>query len=136
LGVRKRARQGNNAAGGPGAQHEQRRVELPRDQVWIDEDARPDDAADDDHRGVKKPERPAKGHWRNLIGTGDWALGTRIRRACASLGISWCSPPGADSLRAGLAPIEARNNSSQPRSGPQAPRQVRRPSRSFFSATA
>ena len=38
------------------------RIERPRHQIWIDENARPDDSADHNHRRVERTELAAKRH--------------------------------------------------------------------------
>ena len=66
LGVGERAGERDRAADGPGGQHERRRVERAGDEVGVDEDARPDDSANDDHRRVEGAERTPKRHARIL----------------------------------------------------------------------
>jgi hypothetical protein len=68
LCVRECASERNRPAGDPCGQHEHTAVERPRNEVGIDEDAGPDDAADHDHRRVEGPEGAAKGHAALYIG--------------------------------------------------------------------
>lgn len=55
FGIDERAEQRNNAACKPRAENERGRVNLLRDDVRIDEDARTDDAAHHNHRRIEQP---------------------------------------------------------------------------------
>ena len=56
LGIDERAGQRDGAAHGPRAQNQERRVDLLRDYVGIDENPRADDASHDEHGGVEQSE--------------------------------------------------------------------------------
>ncbi len=58
LRVDERARERDGAARDPREQNQERRVNLPRDDVRVNEDARPDDAAHHDHRRVEHTQTP------------------------------------------------------------------------------
>ena len=65
--VREGARERNRTACDPRRKHDHAARQPLRNDVRVDEDARPDDAADDDHRGIERPERAAEGHPRKCI---------------------------------------------------------------------
>src|SRR2546423_3361117 len=58
LGVDERARERDCAAREPSAEYEEGRVNLPRDDRGVDEDAGADDAAHHDHRRVEQTQTP------------------------------------------------------------------------------
>src|SRR5580693_2001238 len=75
------AEQREHAAKNPHAENQKRRVNMQRDHVWINENARTDDPAHDDHRGV---ERVQASRW---VWPGQGREDSR-RRPCSSLKVS------------------------------------------------
>src|SRR5689334_14325129 len=61
-----RSRERKQTTEHPGAEHQKRRVDLPRNDGRIHEDARPNDAAHDDHGGVEESE-PAREFWLRVL---------------------------------------------------------------------
>jgi hypothetical protein len=60
LRVNKRTEERDHAAGEPHAQDQKRRVNLPRDDVRVNENAGTDDPAHHDHRRIKNPQLPCE----------------------------------------------------------------------------
>ena len=61
LRVSERAEERDDAAGDPGQEDEGGGVDMPRDDVRVDEDAGADDAAHDEHGGVEGTEAAGQG---------------------------------------------------------------------------
>src|SRR5690606_11908748 len=67
FGVGKGADERHEAADRPGEQHEPARIERARHEAGIDEDARPDDAADNHHRRVERAQYTPEMHARSVL---------------------------------------------------------------------
>src|SRR5580693_2873313 len=88
------AEQREHAAENPHAENQKRRVHMQRDDVWIDENARADDPAHDDHRGVERVQA-ARWVWR---GQGREDSRRRVRSSLKVSRKSWSRKSGRRKL--------------------------------------